>query len=225
LEIYCGAKNIDEIKNKYKIHIGAPFVFYGDFNLLNPEIDDNIIAGYSMDNLAALTCLIILTQKLIKELMNEYGELKINSDIYIVATTREEIGTEGAYYFIRNHPVDKVIGIDIGIVEDFSNTIHSDLKLDEGPVIVWQEGRGSGVLDYNFCKKLVQIAIENDIEYQNGVFEYYGSDAGKTQKWLGIPSALIGIPTKFSHNVPEISTLSGIKNTAELIYRYLKNIK
>ena len=53
----------------------------------------------------------------------------------------------------------------------------------------------------------------------------YGSDAGKTQKWLGVPSALIGIPVMFSHNVPEICTLKGIETAAELIYQYLKNIK
>ncbi len=225
LEIYCGANNLDDIKNKHQLHVGAPFVFSGDFDLLNPDIDDNIIAGYSMDNLTALTCLIILTQKLINKLMNEEGKLRIYSDVNIVATTREEIGTEGAYFFIKNNPVNKVIGIDIGLVEDATKTIHSDLNLDGGPVIVWQEARGYGILDYNLCKKLVQTAEKKDLKYQNGVFEYYGSDAGKTQKWLGIPSALVGIPTKFSHNVPEISSLSGIENTAELIFQYLKSLK
>ena len=68
-------------------------------------------------------------------------------------------------------------------------------------------------------------AEKKRLPYQNGVFERYGSDAGKTQQWLGIPSALIGIPVKFSHNVPEICTLSGIESTAELIFQYLKEIK
>ncbi len=224
LEIYCGAKNAAEVKEKYKIHIGSPLVFFGKLDLLNPKYDDNIIAGYSMDNLTALTCLVLLTKKLIDEFMNEYGELKLKSDIYIVATTREEIGTEGAYYFLKNNPIDKVIGIDIGLVEDIASTIHSDLNLDGGPVIVWQEGRGSGILDYDFCKSLVLTAEKNNIKFQNGVFEFYGSDAGKAQKWHGVPSALIGIPTKFSHNVPEISTLDAIKDTAELIFQYLKNL-
>jgi len=225
MEIFIGANSKEEAIRDYKIHVGAPFVFHGEFGLLNPEINDDIIAGYSMDNLAALTCLVVLTQKIIDNLMDDFGNLKTSHDVYLVATTREEIGTEGAYFFMKNNPCDKVIGIDIGLVADFTGSVNSDIKLDKGPVIIWQEGRGGGVLDHAFCKNLVEIAEKNEIEYQNGVVEFYGSDAGKTQKWLGIPSALLGIPTMYSHNVPEISTLSGINTTAELLLNYLKSLK
>ena len=224
LEIYIGASNKEEAINEYKMHVGAPFVFSGEFGVLNPEINDNIIAGYSMDNLAALTCLIVLAQKIIDTLMNDFGTLKTSHDVYLVATTREEIGTEGAFYFVRNNPIDRVIGVDIGLVADFSGSVSSDIKLDKGPVIIWQESRGSGILDPEFCKSLMNVAENNKMAYQNGVCEFYGSDAGKAQKWLGIPSALIGIPTMYSHNVPEISTLSGIDAAAELIIQYLKSI-
>jgi putative aminopeptidase FrvX len=224
MEIYIGASNKDEAIKDYKIHVGAPFVFSGEFGVLNPEINDDIIAGYSMDNLAAATCLIVITQKIVNKLMNDFGNVKISHDVYLVATTREEIGTEGAHYFVRNNPVDQVIGVDIGLVADFSGSVSSDIKLNNGPVIIWQEARGSGILDHNFCKNLMNIAENNNLQYQNGVCEFYGSDAGKSQKWLGIPSALIGIPTMFSHNVPEISTLSGIEAAAELIFQYLKSL-
>ena len=224
MDIYIGASNKDEAVNDYKIHVGAPFVFSGEFGMLNTEINDNIISGYSMDKLAALTCLIVLAQKLTNKLMNDFGNLKISHDVYLVGTTREEIGTEGAHYFVRNNSVDRVIGIDIGLVADFSGSVNSGIKLDEGPVIIWQEGRGSGVLDPEFCKNLMNEAESNNLQYQNGVCEFYGSDAGKSQKWLGIPSALIGIPTMYSHNVPEISTLSGIDAAAELVFQYLKSL-
>ncbi|MFX1238487.1 MAG: hypothetical protein ACFFAS_12015 [Promethearchaeota archaeon] len=225
MEIFIGAHAKEEILKDYKLHVGAPFVFSGDIGLLNPDVNDNIIAGYSIDNLAALTCLVVLTQKIIEEMASDFGTLKIAYDIYLVGTTREEIGTEGAYYFVRNNPIDKVIGIDIGLVADFANSVNSDIKLNDGPVIIWQEGRGGGVLDHDFCTKLMNVAEKNDIAFQNGVVEFYGSDAGKSQKWLGVPSALIGIPTMFSHNVPEISTLKGIETTANLILRYLKTLK
>jgi putative aminopeptidase FrvX len=224
MEIYIGADNKEEVINDYKIHIGAPIVFSGEFGLLNPEVNDDIIAGYSMDNLAALTCNIVLTEKIVGNLVDNFGSIKIPYDIFIVATTREEIGTEGALFFVKNNPIDRVIGIDIGIVAE-PKSVSSDIKLNNGPVIVWQDSLGKGVYDYKFCKDLSNIAEKNKIAYQNGVFEMYGSDAGKTQKWLGIPSALIGIPVKFSHNVPEISTLSGIEATAELIYHYIRNLK
>ncbi len=224
LEIFIGATNREEVINDYKIHIGAPIVFSGEFELLNPEINNDILAGYSMDNLAALTCNLVLIDKLVKNLVDEFGIIRVPYDVYIVATTREEIGTEGALFFVKNNPIDRVIGIDIGIVSD-PKSVSSDIKLNAGPVIVWQDSLGKGIYDYDFCKDLTNVAEKNKIFYQNGVFEMYGSDAGKTQKWLGIPSALVGIPVKFSHNVPEISTLSGIEVTAELIYQYIRSLK
>lgn len=45
------------------------------------------------------------------------------------------------------------------------------------------------------------------------------------EKSLGIPSAIVGIPTKISHNVPELSILSGIETTDELLFQYLKSLK
>ncbi len=225
MRIYIGAKNTKEAISDYKIHVGAPFVFSGKFGLLNPEINDNIIAGYSMDNLAALTCLVTLTEKIKNQLMDDFGHLKIHHNVFIVGTSREEIGTEGAHYFLKQNDINKVIAIDIGLVADFSGSVGSNIRLEGGPVIIWQEGRGSGVFDYNLCQTLSNVAEKNQIQYQDGVVEFYGSDAGKAQKWSGIPSALIGIPVMFSHNVPEVSTLDGIENTANLIVQYLKSLK
>ncbi|TFG06708.1 MAG: hypothetical protein EU539_06935, partial [Promethearchaeota archaeon] len=133
LEIYVGAKNKNEVINDYQIHVGAPIVFSGDFGLLNPDINDDIISGYSMDNLAALTCSIVLTQKVMESLVNDFGTINIPSNLYIVATTREEIGTEGALYFLKNHSIDQVIALDIGLVADFTGSISSDIKLEGGP--------------------------------------------------------------------------------------------
>ncbi len=225
LEIYIGAQHDEEVKNIYNLQIGAPFVFDGDFGLLNPDFNDNIIAGYSMDNLAALTSLIILAKKLNDNLIDDFGTIKCNHDVYLVATTREEIGTEGALYFLNKNPMDKVIAIDIGPVGDFKGSVESGIKMDQGPALIWVENRGTGVLDYEMCNKFAEVAEKNNIAYQNAVTEFYSSDAGKAQKWLGIPSVLIGIPTIYSHNVPEVCSLSEIDAAAELIYHYIKQLK
>ena len=221
--IYIGAKDKEEAIDHYKIHVGAPFVFFGTFGLLNPSINDDIIEGYSMDNLVAATSLFVLTEKIVKNLLNDSGVLNKDFNLYIVATSREEIGTEGALFFSRKNAIDHVIAIDIGLVAEFSGSVNSGITLTGGPVIIWQEQRGVGVFDFDTCREFARIADEKGLTYQDGVFEYYGSDAGKVQKWLGIPSVLIGIPVMYSHNVPEIATLSGIREGAELVYEYLKH--
>ena len=224
-KIFIGAQNKEDVLNSYKVHVGAPFVFSGTFDILNPEINDDIIAGYSMDNLVAVTSLISLTQKIKAEMLTSNYELSNDYNIYIVATAREEIGTEGALFFARNNKIDHVIALDIGLVADFSGAVSSDIKLRGGPVIIWQERTGVGILDYNACKNIVEIAENNNLKYQDGICEFYGSDAGNAQKWLGIPSILVGIPVLYSHNVPEVSTLSGIESAATLIFNYLKNLE
>jgi len=221
-KIFIGAQNKDDALNSYKVHVGAPFIFSGMFDLLNPEIDDDIISGYSMDNLVAVTSLISLTQKIKSEMLNSSHILSNN--IYIVATTREEIGTEGALFFARNKKIDHVVALDIALVAEFSGAVSSGIKLKGGPAIIWQERTGVGILDYNACKRIVKVAEKYNIKYQDAVCEFYGSDAGNAQKWLGIPSILVGIPVLYSHNVPEISTLSGIEAAATLIFNYLKNL-
>jgi putative aminopeptidase FrvX len=223
MEICIGAKDKKEAINNYKIHIGAPFVFSGEFELLNEAFNDNLISGYSMDNLVGLTALVLVTNKISENLLDDSGNLTKPFDLYIVGTSREEIGTEGSLFFTRNNPIDEIIAVDVGLVENFPGTISSDIKLNDGPVIVWQEAGGTGVFNYQICKTLVKVAEQNNIKYQDGVLEFYGSDAGKAQKWLGISSSLIGIPTMFTHNVPEISTLEGIEQAAELIYHYLRS--
>ncbi len=224
LEIFIGAENKEDVIEKYKLHVGAPFVFQGEFGLLNPSIDSDLVSGYSIDDLAALTCLVILANKL-TNITNDFGVLNIPHDLYLVGTSREEIGTEGAYHFLRESNVEKVIGVDIAPLGDFTGSTHSGIKLKGGPVIVWQEFKGSGVFDYEFCSQFIKIAEKSEIEYQNGVFENYGSDAGKAQKWLGNPSVLIGIPSLFSHNVPEVCSLEEIQSAANLIFQYLKSLK
>ncbi len=223
MEIYIGAKDKEEAINKYQIHIGSPFVFSGEFELLNEDFNDNIISGYSMDNLVALTGLVLLVNKISENLLDDSGNLTKPFDLYIVGTAREEIGTEGSLFFARNNKIDEIIALDVGLVENFPGTVSSDIKLTDGPVIIWQEAGGSGVFDYQICKTLVEVAERNNIKYQNGVLEFYGSDAGKAQKWLGIPSALVGIPAMFTHNVPEISTLNAIEEAVELIFQYLRS--
>ncbi|MFX1380080.1 MAG: M42 family metallopeptidase [Promethearchaeota archaeon] len=222
MEIYIGAKDKEEAIATYKIHIGAPFIFSGEFEFLNEGFNDNIISGYSMDNLVGLTGLVLLVNKISENLLDDSGNLIKPFDLYIVGTSREEIGTEGSLFFTRNNPIDEIIALDVGLVENYPGTVNSDIKLNNGPVIIWQEAGGSGIFDYQICRKLVEAAEQSNIKHQDGVLEFYGSDAGKAQKWLGIPSALVGIPAMFTHNVPEISTLSGIEEAVELIFQYLR---
>ena len=60
------------------------------------------------------------------------------------------------------------------------------------------------------------------LRYQNGVFMYYGSDAGVIQSNLGVPSLLIAPPMLAGHNVPEVIALSEIYHCVDLLDAWLR---
>jgi putative aminopeptidase FrvX len=212
LEVYIGVESIEEVE-KIGIHIGAPLVIEGYTQYLNSDLNKDIILSNSLDNIVSLTCLLELAARL-----NDY---EFNADIYLVSAVREEIGREGSLYAARNINPDLCVAIDFAVVESEKDAIDCGGKLNGGPMIVWAEAQGKGILDYNLAREFVGIAKKKNLKFQNGVFEFYGSDSGILQKSLGIPSLLIAVPMLCGHNIPEIISISEIYSCVDLIIAWL----
>lgn len=216
VEIYIGAESLDEVK-KMGVHIGSPIVFSETLDLLNRDLDNDTIAGHSLDDLIAVVANLLVIGAIL-----EFNPEKLNAQILISFDTREEIGCSGAKFILKEEKPDIAIGVDVGVVENAKGMVECGAELRKGPTIVWQEASGRTIFDYDLVKEITEVSEKLGINYQNGVFQFYGSESGVAQEEFGIPSALIAIPTLTLHNVPEISTLTGIIKTAELIIGWLK---
>lgn len=214
LEIFIGAESEEEVI-KAGIHVGAPVVFENKTEYLNPKIDPELVISNSFDDIVGLCVLLELAARFEKS--NPF-----NVELVLAAVVREEIGREGAIYLGRNLHPDICIGVDFGVIESDKNGLDCGGQLKKGPMITWAEAEGRGIFDYNLVRDMVLTAQNANLPFQQGVFEYYGSDAGILQKEFGIPSVLIGIPMLAGHNNLELIALSEIGKAADLIWTWLE---
>ncbi len=214
LEIYIGAENQAQV-SEAGIHAGSPIIFAGDFKRLNPEINPEIISGPAMDDLVGVATLL--------QVMEAAPDLDLPVDLYLVATVREEVGGQGAINAARVIKPNVVVAIDIAIIEKSPETWDYGLEFTPATAIVWQDSLGRTIYNYQACSDLKHLAEKKGIPIQDATFQFYGSDSGHIQEALGIQAVLLGIPTLFSHNVPEVSRLDAIRNCAHLIIEWLKH--
>jgi putative aminopeptidase FrvX len=166
------------------------------------------IAGYFMDNRAAITIALLAIKN-----MRDMNVLPLG-DVYIVATTQEEIGGFGSSYAMHHLPGDLALAIDVGPVAEEYQT-----QLNDQPIIVYRDSFST--YDKAVCDRLCAVAKNLNLEPQRAIFGRYGSDAS-IAKHSGITAkaALICIPTENTHGY-EIIHKDGMSNCSKLLAGFL----
>lgn len=180
----------------------------GDIICFEPryrECESGYIKGRFMDNKAGCYVLFEVARRLKAE-GKEYP-------VELFFSTYEEVGHGGTVGYADS--VKELLVIDMGV-------LGKDLEGNEVNCSICAKD-SSGPYDYNFRKKLVQLADANKIPYKIDVYPYYGSDgsaalrAGKDYR-----VALIGPGVAASHGV-ERTHKKGIEATIDLCLAYIKD--
>ncbi len=167
-------------------------------------------AGYFMDNRAAIA----IGVKTLQQLLKDGG--KPRGDVYLVATTSEEIGALGACFASKELPGDITFAIDVGPVAEEYQT-----KLNDEPIIAYQDSRV--VYDKKISDKLCAISRDLGQKPQRAVWGNYGCDSSIPKMYGHIAqNVLVCIPTSNTHGY-EIIHKNGINKCAELLAAYLKS--
>ncbi len=178
----------------------------GDFVCYDPKVE--IVGDYIKSRFLDDKACVAITYEFLKNL----DKSKLNSNLYIMFSTYEEVGF-GAGYLQYN--VNELIALDMGCIGD-------DLSGDEKLVSICAKD-GGGPYDYNLTTKLINIAKENEIGYAVDVYHYYSSDAtASLRAGNNIRAALIGPGIHASHGM-ERAHFEGINNTIKLLNKYLLN--
>ncbi|MBT9161104.1 MAG: putative aminopeptidase YsdC [Dehalococcoidia bacterium] len=155
------------------------------------------------------------------EAIKRVGEHK--ADIYLVATTQEEVGIRGARVSSFG------IAPDIGIAVDV--TVACDIPGVEEPRMVTRLGEGVAIKvkdslsisNPQLVRKLREIAEEKKIKYQMEVLPRGGTDAGALQLTReGAAAATISIPTRYIHSVVESAHKKDIEAAIQLLAGFLE---
>lgn len=191
------------------VSIGTPVTLRSETVLLN----SNRVSGKSFDNRCGIVALL--------GILEELKDIILESDIYFVATTQEEVAATGAIIATYN------LNPDFAIVIDTCHGEAPDLPKDE----VYALGKGSAIglgpnMHRRLTNKMIEIAKKESIPYQIDIEpDDSGTEAWATQiSRSGVPTLLVSIPLKYMHTAIETIHIEDIKNSSKLVSSFLINI-
>ena len=189
------------------IHVGAGVIW-------NPVTRryGNRVVGKAVDDRFALAIMTLL--------LDEVDRSRLAYDVYLCATVQEEIGLVGASSLRADVDADLAIALDNGPVGDIPTVDKRTLptRLGGGPALVHKDGRAH--YSQQIIWALADIAERCEIPVQHGVWEFFGSD-GDALIQQGIPTALIGLSTRYTHSPFEMYDLRDFDNALRLVKEFV----
>ncbi|MBF2048847.1 MAG: M42 family peptidase [Elainella sp. C42_A2020_010] len=161
------------------------------------------IASYTLDNKASVAILLALAERVKQPAFT----------LYLVASSKEEVGAIGALYFSQRQALDALIALEIC-------PLSSEYPIDDGvaPVLLSQDGYG--LYDEDLNAELRQVAVRQQIPLQLATISGFGSDGSIAMKNGHVPrAACLSFPTQNTHGY-EIAHLGAIVNCIELLHAY-----
>jgi endoglucanase len=144
------------------------------------------------------------------------------ADIYLVATTQEEVGIRGARVSSFGIAPDIGIAVDVTVACDIPGVEETRrvTKLGEGVAIKIKDSQS--ISNPQLVRKLKEIAEEKGIKYQMEILPRGGTDAGALQLTReGAAVATISIPTRYIHSVVESAHKKDIEAAIDLLAGFI----
>ncbi|HMM40949.1 MAG TPA: M42 family peptidase [Thermomicrobiales bacterium] len=189
------------------VHVGASVVWNPPVRRLGTRL-----YGKAIDDRVALALMTALLDAV------EPGALAY--DLYLAATIQEEIGLVGSLSLRPEVDADLAIALDNGLVGDIP-TVSSGLMptvLGAGPTLVYKDAHVH--YDVRLIDRLTDIAAANDIPVQHAVYEQIGSDGSALIK-QGIPTALLGPATRYTHSAFEMIDVRDLDASLRLLRAFV----
>ncbi len=201
--IDIGCKSKEEAEKR--VEVGDTVIFEPNSGVLNGKL----CYGKAIDDRIGCFALIKIMEK-----------LKVEAEVYAVATGQEEVGLKGARTSAFKIDPDYAIAIDTNIAGDMPGITEreSSLKLGEGVAITIIEASGRGLIVNEKMKDLlIDTAKKNKIKYQIDVIEGGMTDGAIIyMNKEGVPTGVLGIPTRYIHSPTGVFNIEDINAAVEL---------
>jgi putative aminopeptidase FrvX len=167
------------------------------------ELKSGYIKSRFLDNKAGCYVLFELARRL-----KEQGK---SAPVEIFFSNYEEVGHGGTVGY--SDSIEELLVIDMGVLGD-------DCEGNEVSCSICAKD-SSGPYDYNFRKRLVDLAQKNNIPYKVDVYPFYGSDGSAALRaGNDFRVGLIGMGVAASHGT-ERTHIKGIEATIDLCLAYI----
>lgn len=170
------------------------------------ELESGYIKSRFLDNKAG--CYVLF--ELARRLKEQGKELPVE----IFFSNYEEVGHGGTVGY--SDSIEELLVIDMGVLGDNcqGNEVSCSICAKDS----------TGPYDYEFRKKLVNLALENDIPHKVDVYPFYGSDGSAALRaGNDFRVGLIGMGVAASHGT-ERTHIKGIEACIDLCWSYIHSI-
>lgn len=173
------------------------------------EMGEGYLAGHSLDNrasIAALTgCLIELQHR------------PLDWDVYVVATTQEEVTMAGARTSAFEIDPTLAVAIDVTFGRAPGSPANKTYPLGGGPTLGW-----GPVIHPTLYRIFEQTAKRLETPYSMEIMpRYTGTDGDYLQvARSGVPTMVVSIPLRYMHTPVEVVALKDIERTARLLAEF-----
>jgi putative aminopeptidase FrvX len=205
LTIDIGAK--DGKAARKRVAVGDTITFVDDFEMLT---DDLAIARAFDDRVGSWVAVEALR-------MAAEKRSRLQCAIYACSSVQEEVGLKGATMNVFNVRPDAALVVEVTHATDspgISAAQHGQVKLAGGPTISIGRENHPAVLE-----KLRAAAKAKKIKLQIEAFNTSGgTDAMAIYAAVGgVPSAVIGIPTRYMHSTVEMISLTDLQQVTDVL--------
>ncbi|MEM9244719.1 MAG: M42 family peptidase [Cyanobacteria bacterium P01_F01_bin.153] len=168
------------------------------------RLSPNHIASYALDDKAALAILLALAETVTEPW----------TDVYLVASAKEEVGALGAMYFANQHRLGALLALEIC-------PLSPEYPVEDGPKPVILSQDGYGIYDEDINYDLLAAATLAKVPVQTATLSGFGSDGSIAMKFGAVPrAACLSFPTQNTHGY-EVAHLGAIANCAKILTAYL----
>ncbi len=218
--IDVGAASLDDVKS-LGITIGDPIMWLGPYQ----ELSRDLFCGKALDN-----------RVLVAMMIEAFKRANPSVPLICVASVREETGLHGAktstFAVDTDHPIGLGISLDIALAGDYPLVTkgESPIYLGKGPTITIAHGRQDSLQDGYIIHPgvktfLIKLAEKHEIPYQLEIMEGGITDGTEiTLARRGIPTANIGIPTRYVHSPAGVASFSDIKHGIRFLTLIAENV-
>ena len=185
-----------------RVPIGTPIVFRAE----TFRLGERQICGKSLDDRSCFAAL-LRTAELLKD-------KELDVDLYILGSTREEVGGMGAQTAAQSLRPDYCVAVDVTFGRTPDSPKTESLVMGGGPCV----GIGPNCARW-MVKRLLAKAEEAGVQVQREVLEGSSGTNGWEMQVAneGVATAVLSLPLKYMHTPVEVVELSDIEDTARLL--------
>jgi endoglucanase len=211
--IDIGATSGSNVAKKLGIRPGDPIVPWSPFTVMSNR---KTYMAKALDDRAGCAVLVDTIRRLAK--------IKHPNAVYAVGTVQEEVGLRGAATATSLVDPDVAFAIDVSLAHDTPNSKEEEREnLGGGPSVTVYDGTmipNPALRDF-----VIGVAEKSKIPFHYSSVERGGTDGGRIHMHrIGVPSLVLGMPTRYIHGHVGVLHRSDFDNTVKLLVAVIRGL-